>query len=190
MKILNEHFKLKEQFPDNYADASFWQKVYRGAQKVKVESSSVCCFSLRNDIVLMWSHYGCKHSGVCIEFDNMTDRKFIVLKDVDFTEGVVNYRSEERINYVQEDRISAVLKLFLNKSRSWEHEQEYRFILLNHKQEIQYIHTDFVKGVYFGLRVADIQIREFIESINWASYLNVKFYRAVRDGFNLLFLPL
>jgi hypothetical protein len=135
----------------------------------------------------MWSHYADKHSGVCIEFDNSQSQRFVDLTDDDITEGVVNYRAEERINYVGRDRVSGVLKLFLSKSKSWEHEQEYRLILLNHKPEFQKFNPSFVKSVYFGLRVSDRDVHDFIRSVDKAIYSGVNFYKAVRSGLNIKF---
>ena len=37
-------------------------------QKIKT-SILICCFSLRNDSILMWSHYAKNHTGACVEFE-------------------------------------------------------------------------------------------------------------------------
>ena len=34
------------------------------------DNSLITCFSKRNDSILMWSHYGDKHKGICFELKN------------------------------------------------------------------------------------------------------------------------
>ena len=50
-------------------------------QKVKEvrNNALISCFSKRYDSILMWSHYGDKHKGICIEFDR-PDKDFIDVK--------------------------------------------------------------------------------------------------------------
>lgn len=42
-------------------------KVHQLTQKF-LQNSYVSCFSEKNDDFLMWSHYGSKHTGICLEF--------------------------------------------------------------------------------------------------------------------------
>ena len=100
----------------------------------------ICCFSKRNDSILMWSHYANKHTGVCFEFDiNSTEKDMVE----------VNYKNE-KVEFKILSVISHILALeFLNKpydssnqkfnnevmeplytkSIDWAYEQEVRYIL-------------------------------------------------------------
>ncbi len=35
----------------------------------EIKKKGILCLSEKNDDILMWSHYGNKHSGICLEFD-------------------------------------------------------------------------------------------------------------------------
>lgn len=112
--------RIKELYRDNNdvarASETFWQDAYREAQKDKRNSCRISCFSLKNDTVLMWSHYADKHKGACLEFDNTLEKPFVNLSNEDISEGIVSYEAHKKINYMSEDRQSAVYKLFFNKS--------------------------------------------------------------------------
>ncbi|MDB5205502.1 MAG: hypothetical protein JWR72_577, partial [Flavisolibacter sp.] len=171
-------------------DPLFWQKVYRGGQIEKIKSCRICCFSLRHDIVLMWSHYADKHNGVCLEFDNSLENRFVNLTKNDISEGEVGYEAHERINYISEDRHYAIYKLFLSKSESWSHEKEYRMMLINNKPEIQKFNSRFLASIYFGVKVTENQIRSFTTGFNLSDFRHLKFYKGLKDNLAINFSPI
>jgi hypothetical protein len=189
ISILKQQFKMKLLFPNKADDPLFWQEAYKGGQLMKVKSCRICCFSLKKDIILMWSHYGDKHMGVCLEFNNKLSDKFINLTDEDITEGVVGYTAHERINYISEDRSYAIYKLFMNKSESWRHEEEYRLILINNKPEIQKFNPKFLASIYFGLKVSDDQIRAILNGVDLSLFKHLKYYRGVKGNLKVEFSP-
>lgn len=190
IEILKRIFKNNNQFVSNENNKSFWENVYRGAQIEKINSSRICCFSLQNDIVLMWSHYAEKHYGVCLEFDNSLKQRFKNLTDEDISEGHVAYEAYNKINYVAEDRLYAIFKLFLNKSESWSHEKEYRMILINNKPEIQKFIPKFLNAIYFGIKVPNEQIKYLINEFNSNEFEHLKFYKGYKDNLSIKFLQI
>lgn len=190
IETLKIQFKDNKRFNENATDPLFWQKVYKGGQIEKVRSCRVSCFSLQNDIVLMWSHYADKHNGVCLEFDNTLENRFVNLTNNEISEGEVGYEAHERINYVSEDRHYSIYKLFLNKSESWSHEKEYRMILINNKPEIQKFHSLFLSSIYFGVKVTNDQIKSIISEFNYPMFKHLKFQQGFKDNLAVKFSPI
>lgn len=88
------------------------------------------CVSLRDDSILMWSHYANKHKGLVVEFDT-SDPFFGSLPDDSRLE--VEYRPE-KAEFVLDLNDPKTFKKKLcevarRKSRDWEKEEEVRFIL-------------------------------------------------------------
>lgn len=108
----------------------------------------VACFSEVNDSILMWSYYANKHKGVCLEYDpnllndgtkenqNLLDS----IQKVQYSETQYNnpkyFRSAEDIN-----------NIFFTKALCWAHEQEWRFVL---DDNIERINFPCLTGVYLG----------------------------------------
>lgn len=190
IELLKSQFKDSKQFKEKASDKTFWKEVYKGGQIEKIKSSRICCFSLQNDIILMWSHYADKHNGICLEFDNSLEQRFVNLTNKDISEGYVGYEAHERINYVSEDIRYGIYKLFLNKSESWSHEKEYRMISINNKPEIQQFYPHFLSAIYFGVRVTENQINSFIAEFNTNDFRHLKFYKGIKDKLSIKFISI
>lgn len=109
-------------------------------QKVKEvrNNALISCFSKKYDSILMWSHYGDKHKGVCIEFDR-PDKDFLDVKyskkrckfDLeDTTRRVLGYMlSNEEVDVNDKGLIRCISEPFIVKSLDWRYEEEVRCIL-------------------------------------------------------------
>lgn len=109
-------------------------------QKVKEvrNNALISCFSKRYDSILMWSHYGDKHKGICIEFDR-PEKDFLDVKysknrckfDLeDTTRRVLGYMlSNEEVDVNDKGLIRCISKPFIVKSLDWKYEEEVRCIL-------------------------------------------------------------
>lgn len=109
-------------------------------QKVKEvrNNALISCFSKRYDSILMWSHYGNKHKGICVEFDR-PDKDFLDVKyskkrckfDLeDTTRRVLGYMlSNEEADVNDKGLIRCISKPFIVKSFDWQYEEEVRCIL-------------------------------------------------------------
>lgn len=92
-------------------------------------------FAKRNDNLLMWSHYGEKHTGACIEFDTYYLRKEIdELKQVDYAKTIGAKRKEVPLPLEGQDDTTPEyqrrVREFLSfKAKEWEYEEEWRFIV-------------------------------------------------------------
>lgn len=184
---LKIQYKYNQEFNSKVNDERFWNELYKGGQIQRIKSSRICCFSLQNDIVLMWSHYADKHNGVCLEFDNTLGNRFVDLADNDIAEGEVGYAAHEKINYVSMNRPYAFYKLFLSKAESWAHEREFRLILMNNKPEIQKFNPLFLTSIYFGIKFNEDQINLFLSKINLSEFEHLQFYRSTKKNLAIWF---
>ncbi len=96
-------------------------------QKFQVEQNEfirICSFGTSYESLLMWSHYSDQHKGICIEYD------FSNSPAINYWMTPIHY-SEERcmINSIPE--MNSVNKFIatMTKSKDWQYEQEWRFIL-------------------------------------------------------------
>lgn len=109
-------------------------------QKIKKVRNNVLisCFSKRYDSILMWSHYGDKHKGICFEFER-PEKDFLDVKyskkrckfDLeDTTRRVLGYMlSNEEVDVNDKGLIRCISKPFIVKSLNWQYEEEVRCIL-------------------------------------------------------------
>ena len=118
----------------------------------------------------MWSHYGEKHSGVCIGFDfpHSYQDKFILCP--------VKYVSQLKPLDGECSLSRLILYWLTTKSKRWSYEKEIRaFTTANNnvKSEILEYEGKFVKEVIFGCNVGNQKINETFNKIR-NSNINIK----------------
>ncbi len=171
---LNKYCKNNPEFKKELEKGKieFSKKIKSAIEEIS-ESLLVSCFSKTNKSILMWSHYGDKHRGACIEFEIDSDdfkkvlykkkRQRLDLKTI--TAVVLGYDFiGEQIDINNKGVLRALSKLFLTKSRDWVYESEIRVVFSTNenKKEIFFLDEKYflkmpqIKKVYFGCR-ADIQ---------------------------------
>jgi len=110
----------------------------------------VYCLTSKQDNLLMWSHYGDKHRGVCIEFSTEPLGSFFShAKPIRYTNDypiIRGYAGEE-------DWGSSGV---LTKSLDWEYEQEWR-LLANLTGHLVFP-SELLIGIIFGCRTIDKNI--------------------------------
>lgn len=130
--------------------------------KEEREKYKICCFSGKNDEVLMWSHYADKHHGICCGFEFPIDHK-------NFTVAPVNYKSS--VNKLEgETELYKIIYYWLTtKSDVWEYENEYRAILNSKSQssdfEIINYDQNFLKEIVFGCGLKNKEIEKIISEL-------------------------
>lgn len=118
----------------------------------------VFCLSTDKANILMWSHYGDEHKGMCIEFDMNIMRKA----------GLIAYEVQYEPNeyetiYFCDNEIDQFRKVALHKAPCWDYEKEYRIIRKNEDTESSNgFLVDFppeaITGIYLGAK-SSIPIR-------------------------------
>lgn len=129
--------------------------------------AGICCFTINADNQLMWAHYAENYQGVCLYYeipqtylwdrypDNGSDFHFVGGSQVYYgdnsfsaflTEGDLLETSDEPTETI-------VARMFTSKSKSWEHEEEFRVV--TSKPGTIKLQPDFLKEVTFGFRTPD-----------------------------------
>lgn len=121
------------------------EKVVVDQKESFLKTNGICCFTERNNDLLMWSHYGGRCKGWCLEF--RTDQEpFNKLRKVKYVDSMPVIRAGHLID----DRgLEQILDLFCTKSKSWEYEQEWRAIHRNAGTLFSY-KSEALKAIYFG----------------------------------------
>ena len=115
----------------------FNDEISKTVDKIK-ESLLVCCYSKRNDSILMWSHYADSHKGVCIEFNPYDDNDF---KEVSYSKKRTKFEIKnitsivlaydyigEKVDPNNKIVMKTIMKSFLTKWDDWKYEEEVRSI--------------------------------------------------------------
>lgn len=100
-----------------------------------VERWRIYCLTSRPASLLMWSHYGDKHRGICLEFDAskspVKDARKVTYKD-----------SPQLIGPSMLNDGPAMLEVVLtSKSHAWIYEDEYRVLARNKKSDPTFTNT-------------------------------------------------
>ena len=148
--------------PDNInpEDAHRHHIFYRIKDEIgKNYQKGVFCLSTTPLSMLLWSHYGGEHTGLCIGYSTDRNPKPDIKK--------VNYTNDRRINTSliydaivqksEEEKVTLDELILLRKSKEWKYEDEYRLIDRSGLMDSPFLLTD----VTFGMR-CDISIMHVI----------------------------
>jgi hypothetical protein len=119
--------------------------------KEVINTRGVACFSETPSDLLMWSHYGGRYRGLCLEYDTAHD-PFNRAQPVEYVDclPVLSVGEFLGLDDDAESKSSAfAAKLFRTKSSSWKYEREWR--VLHMVAGTQYVYqAPALTGVYFG----------------------------------------
>lgn len=156
------------------------------------DSALVSCFSKNSNSILMWGHYGDKHTGVCIGFERPKNdfydltyskkRKKFPLYDLACI--ISSYiLTDENPNIDDKNMIKKGLQSFLTKSSDWAYEEEVRclFSMKNSDQftsigdgRYLYVMPTPITEIYLGCKINKNE-KEYITRI--AKDKNIKVYQ-------------
>ena len=109
-----------------------------------------CCFTLRPDNILMWSHYAEWNAGMVISFN--TDVKYWVgehFKPVIYSDSRVPLPDKSANTH------EYLWKLLTTKARCWEYEDEWRMIRFNMREsETLSINPSAISAIRLGIKVS------------------------------------
>lgn len=136
----------------------------------------VACFSARNDILPMWSHYAGRGMGFCLAFAarEISGACFLERDEVERVEYISKIPVAESMKeWKAQGRLS---KLLLYKSKEWKYEREWRIVRTGPgKKEYD---GELLKAVYFGTKATKGTVKA-VRAIVKDEYkdVNVKFYK-------------
>ncbi len=181
-----------------------------GTENADLENTSrqhsCCCFSLRWDSTLMWSHYARSHRGYCVEFDvsglldlfretgEQSDQQDVIeLRRVQYGTVPANPISPEDL--APDSLTDLARDFFSTKSRDWAYEEEVRAIRLQTLgaktgnelgTPLMFNPQKCIRAVLLGRRISDEHkndIRECIEPIS--ASVGIEQCRRVKGAFLL-----
>lgn len=151
---------------------------------VKIDLSSlqqpamlkISCFSEEPDNMLLWSHYGNKHTGICIGFKVYQEFKSNCIHlnskdlaiDPSLPQGTIplfkvdyNINMPRPYNRITEDP-KRLMEFVTTKSKNWEYEKEYRAIVYSSIVINNPIHFDpsEITDLVFGINTTKSDIQD------------------------------
>ena len=204
----------KLQIPEQILDSLSIEQILtlaRSGDRSRVYNSryGIYCFSCKNDDILMWSHYGDQHRGICLGFN--VPQEDLQLKDAseqnidrngNFTFKLfpIKYESVRpkfifSKKFTNKDVNKMIEDLLQVKSDKWSYEKEQRIMIRSEKEgifpcELHYP-SEYLTEVIIG---ANSNIRNFFNIINFIkdNSLQVKFFLATLDKheYKLNIIPL
>lgn len=136
----------------------------------------VACFSEKNDDLLMWSHYGGRYKGFCLEFSTHSE-PFTKIRQVRYVQTLPTIDVATVLVARVADQI--LDDLFCTKSESWAYEKEWRAIHDVAGTSFCY-NADVLTGVYFGPDI-DQQSMEIVCLILGGQNSGVTYWKGTRS---------
>jgi len=137
------------------------------------------CFSESNNNILLWSHYGDKHKGMCLEFDtawNLFSKAFKVNYSAEFPKWDA---TKMIFDFTPRDGSKDIFLPMLTKSKLWEYEQEWRIF---HKKAMttEDYKPKYLKSIYFGIMTHENDIQT-VRDICKTKYKHVNLFKAKKS---------
>lgn len=158
LKLLNEREagnslveqQKKAKFIDDPENRSSMVKTVCTILQEKIDHLGVYCLSTDPKNILMWSHYGDAHKGICLEFDST---------QAFFSEALqVNYSSNYPENRFVAPKFEGLTeRVVLTKAKYWNYEKEWR--ILQPSQGYFCFNPNAITGLILGARITDDNIR-------------------------------
>lgn len=111
-----------------------FNKMIDGTVERIKRSILISCFSLRNDSILMWSHYAHSHRGACLEYE-IDDKDF---KTIKYSRKPIRFKLSKVLEHIlghdfsgtemdySDDSFLFAIKPVLIKFKDWKYEKEVR----------------------------------------------------------------
>lgn len=153
-----------------------YQQTKRNEYELKERKSfGICALTTKPQNLLMWSHYGNSHRGICLGFESIEEggEYFLPLEnDLKIPLYRVKYKKfSSRYDFLKEDIIEYKNCIF-EKHPNWSYENEYRLVMVNgeyldNKQlRKTYYQKKCLSEVVFGCKTSADDINAFLNTIN------------------------
>ena len=152
----------------------------------KIQNYGIACFTTKPNDLLMWSHYGDQHKGLCLELEFAEEIELMKNNKIDienfnmFYIRKVSYTEKFPIIDIKDivkDRFSPIY----HKEKRWEYENEFRSIRPRVGSYI--FDRTCLKSIYFGVRT-DVKDIDKVKDIVNRHYQGVRFYKMVKKADN------
>jgi len=116
-----------------------------------VNECGVYSVSARPRNILMWSHYACGHTGLCLQFEHKVG--LFPGRSCKAANNVTYSRQFTLVSEMADPR-EHVERSILTKSHGWEYEREWRFIDSEDGPGYRSFDARFLSGVIFGAQMS------------------------------------
>lgn len=124
--------------------------------------------------ILMWSHCGANHEGLCFVFEVARDPKLFLQA------AAVEYKKEYPVvNWIKFSR-EGMKAMALRKYKNWEYEKEKRLVFPNEAHTYKDAHPAALKAIILGVRLKETtlaKLREVLAERSTAGMSPVTLYR-------------
>jgi hypothetical protein len=142
-----------------------------------IEESGVYSFAGDPRSILMWSHYGDEHGGLCLQFE--------VVKDLN------TFLKAERVKYSDEYPVvnwvtgfpEALYEAILRKHYGWSYERETRIVMPDLAKQYLSFRPEALQGIIIGCRAKlpiISKLRELLKERSAVGHPAPRLYRAVK----------
>lgn len=143
------------------------------ALKKEKENFKICCFSTKNDDILMWSHYADKHQGMCLGFN-------FPFRGEEFSMYPVRYINEIKKLDGMADTAAVFHYWLTRKPQCWAYEFEMRAISRSGVQDIPY-QKNQLKEIFFGCKMTTAEIDLITKLVLETGFTDILFRRMEID---------
>ncbi len=153
-------------------------------QEKVYDELAISSLSAINNDLLMWSHYGVKHQGICVGFNSQRLVDYIKrLRENDSTRlslAEVGYPDEyPQLIPTPNNHDSLFVSRFHIKAPQWSYEKEWRLILIRDNNTRLILDSGIIDHVILGLNINDENEKEIKQILRENSY-RVNLYKAKR----------
>ncbi len=142
--------------------------------------SGICSFASNARNILMWSHYGSNHTGVCLQFQLAHD---VLIFSRAFS---MEYSNEYPVvDYLEGDYQKSIVPTLFRKARNWEYEQERRIIQLSGANHYLAFNPAALTALVLGCELdatSEENIKKLLIERQQKGFPSVKVYRAFRHN--------
>lgn len=138
----------------------------------------VLCTADKPNDILMWGYYTNGGDGVCCKYDrgNIVDQVFKSRTDCICVWGDVKYKPKKPVYHyssgsMTDNIFEYVLRCVFTKSRVWQHENEFRFVLMEKHFADPYIPVNVdIKEYYMGKSIENANVELIVDATGKPKY--------------------
>lgn len=183
--------RIPIKLPHNMDESSPIVQAFSDTVASQRKQIGIACFSSRNDIPMMWSKYAAGGNGICVELNlTKTNQNGYGLNLKDYCKTLqplplykVDYGKRERFNllsiYSLDDLLNIGKQFLLWKDISFEHESEYRSIIMPGGKSY-HLSSGAIKAIYVSTRTSLLQLARLYFAIKEGAFCSTAtLYRTI-----------
>lgn len=142
--------EVSRQKVEGMGDPSVFVCEIESGFQSEVDAIGVLSLSSTHEDILMWSHYACGHSGICLQFKVIVDPPFFAPAMP--VEYAVNLPVPQLLG---EDGHKRAQQLLLTKAADWRYEREWRLLEPNKGPGARSFPPELLSAIILGAKISD-----------------------------------